>query len=116
MIVWPSAIEAGGEPTVSRTPADRVEEPLAPATPIMYTPSIALEVAVKVSVEVPVPAGMNAGLKDAATPEGRLNAERFTPAMDVAETVRSTDLLTSNVCTPGDTVIVNPELAVAAHA
>src|SRR5436190_149569 len=99
-MVCPTAIE--GEPTVSMTPVLRETEPLDPIMLTRNVPSGAVPLAVKVSVAAPVPAGIAEVLNAAVTPAGRPTTARFTPAADVAVTVKFAVVFKSSLCEPGD--------------
>src|SRR5262245_18973722 len=98
-----------GEPTVSKTPVVREIDPLVPAMPISDVPSSAPTAAVKVSVADPVPGPMKLESNVAVTPAGKPNTTRLAPLMDVAVTVRLTDVFRSNLCEPGNTLKSNPD-------
>ena len=101
---------------MTKTPVERETDPLTPAMPTTNVPSAAAEPAVSVSVAEPVPAGMKVESNVAVTSPGRPNATRFTPATDVAFTVRLVGVFNSNRCDPGDTLSASVEVEADAQA
>src|SRR5258706_469536 len=86
--------------TVRVTVVVWVMAPPVPVTVIVEVPGVAVEDTVKVSVELPEPgAAIEAGLKEAVTPEGRPEAESAMAELKPPETAVVTVTLPVDPCT-----------------